>query len=108
MDNPLPWMRAANVVALPSLYEGLPTVLIEALTVGTPCVATNCPTGPQQIAKSGGALYLVDNASPIGFANGIQDALDTKTQAASFDATPFTFKTAAQGMLSILNSRTIG
>ena len=60
-------MRAANVVALPLFVRGLPTVLIEALTVGTPCVATNCPTGPQQIAKSGGALYLVDNASPVEF-----------------------------------------
>lgn len=108
LDNPLPWMKAADIVALPSLYEGLPTVLIEALAVGTPCVATDCKTGPRQLAASGGALHLVDNASAISFANGIQQMRNNPSPTRPFDRTPYTHESAAQGVLSILNGRQTG
>lgn len=42
--DPLPAMAAARVLALPSDYEGVPGVLREALSVGTPVVAT--PSSP--------------------------------------------------------------
>ena len=49
---------------LSSAWEALPTVLIEALAVGTPVVATDCVSGPREILKDGryGALVPVGDA----------------------------------------------
>lgn len=62
VPNPLPYMRAANVLALSSVVEALPTVLIEALAVGLPIVATDCATGPREILADGKFGTLV----PVG------------------------------------------
>ena len=37
---PLEFYQAADVFLLPSLEEGLPTVLLEAMSSGLPCIAT--------------------------------------------------------------------
>jgi glycosyltransferase involved in cell wall biosynthesis len=51
--NPYAYMSRAAILALSSAWEGLPTVLIEALAVGLPVVSTNCPSGPAEILGNG-------------------------------------------------------
>ena len=46
----------------PRLWEGLGFVLIEALAVGTPAVATDCPSGPREVLHDGRYGPLV----PVG------------------------------------------
>ncbi|MEL0633396.1 glycosyltransferase [Pseudoalteromonas carrageenovora] len=61
-QNPYNWIKHAQALVLSSDFEGLPTVLIEALTVGTPVISTNCTFGPSEILTGELANYLV----PVG------------------------------------------
>ncbi len=65
--NPFRYMRRANVFVLSSRYEGLPNVLIQAMACGCPVVATNCPSGPDDILDGGkyGELVPVDDVDAM-------------------------------------------
>ncbi len=70
VDNPYNYMKRAAVFVLSSRWEGLPTVLIEALALGTLVVSTNCPSGPAEILQ-GHKEFLV----PVGDANALARAI---------------------------------
>lgn len=95
VDRPLAWMARADVVALPSRWEGLPTVLVEALAVGAPVVATDCSTGPRELLDGGrhGPLVPVDDAQAL--ARALADQLTAPRRPTDFDPTPFTVQAAA-------------
>jgi glycosyltransferase involved in cell wall biosynthesis len=75
--NPYAYMARADVFALSSIYEGLPTVLIEALAVGTTIVATDCESGPREILDRGAFGTLVPVRDPEALAEGIVAALES-------------------------------
>lgn len=53
-------IREDGIFVLSSDYEGIPNSLIEAMSVGLPCVATNCtPGGPDFLTDSGKRGLLV-------------------------------------------------
>ena len=60
--NPFAYMSKAKVFVLSSKYEGLATVLIEAMASGTPVVSTDCRSGPSEILEDGKWGRLV----PVG------------------------------------------
>lgn len=74
--NPYAYMSRADVVVLSSRWEGLPTVLIEAMACGCQLVSTDCPYGPQEILAGGkyGRLVPVDDVSAL--ADAMQQAID--------------------------------
>jgi len=71
VTNPYAFMARAAVFALSSAWEGSPNVLTEALAVGTPSVATDCPSGPREILRGGEFGRLV----PVGDAAALADAI---------------------------------
>lgn len=61
-DNPYAYMANVALFVLSSRWEGSPNVLTEAMTLGTPVVSTDCPSGPDEILHGGRIAPLV----PVG------------------------------------------
>lgn len=60
--NPYAYMARSALFVLSSRWEGSPNVLTEALALGRPVVATDCPSGPAEILQDGSVAPLV----PVG------------------------------------------
>ena len=58
--NPYPWIKNSRLLVHSSRYEGLPTVLIEALILNKIVISSNCPTGPREILDNGKYGSLVE------------------------------------------------
>ncbi len=69
-DEVLAYMAAADMIALPSLSEGFPNVLIEAMAYGLPIVCTNVD-GLPEIVREGENGFLVPPGDPEALAQKI-------------------------------------
>ena len=61
--NPFPYIKQADIFILSSQYEGLPNVLLEALTLKKLVISSDCPTGPKEILDNGkgGLSFKMNN-----------------------------------------------
>lgn len=88
-QNPFKYVARSSVFAFPSLFEAQGLVLIEAMAVGCPVVAFDCPVGPREMLApgTGGSVcgddieeaeygLLVSNGNVEVFAKAILRLLD--------------------------------
>ena len=70
-SNPFKYIKHADLFILSSTYEGLPNVLLEAITLKKFVISTNCPTGPREILINGHGGELVNVGDYKGLARKI-------------------------------------
>jgi glycosyltransferase involved in cell wall biosynthesis len=76
LDNPYACMARAAVFVLSSAWEGLPSVLVEAMACGCAVVSTDCPSGPAEILEQGRYGPLVPVRDPVALAEAIARTLE--------------------------------
>jgi glycosyltransferase involved in cell wall biosynthesis len=72
-------MASARGLLLSSRYEGSPSVLVEALALGTPVASTDCPSGPREILENGRWGRLVAVGDPGGLAEAMIEMLQNSS-----------------------------
>lgn len=71
------WLARADLFVLASRWEGSPNVLTEALALGVPAVATDCPSGPSETLAGGTYGPLLPTGDDEAMAAAMARTLDT-------------------------------
>lgn len=74
LDNPFGVLARAALLVLSSRWEGYPNVLLEAMALGVPVVATDCPHGPREILADG----VHGRLAPVGDTAALTHAMDAE------------------------------
>lgn len=64
-EDVLPWLHAADVVAVPSRYEGLALALLEAMAAARSVVASDVPGTAEALGPDSGAVVPVEDAGAL-------------------------------------------
>ncbi len=84
--NPFPTMARADVFVLPSLWEGFPNALLEAMALGKAVVAADCPWGPAELLGGGRYGILVPRGDPQALAAALDRLLSDEELRRSYGA----------------------
>jgi glycosyltransferase involved in cell wall biosynthesis len=106
VKNPYAFISRAAVFALSSRFEGLPTVLIEALACGATIVSTDCPSGPREILEAGKWGHLTAVGDVDAFADALLSALMTRSIPDASSWAPYEISRAAQSYREVLIGQT--
>jgi glycosyltransferase involved in cell wall biosynthesis len=102
--NPYACMARADLFVLSSRWEGSPNVLTEAMALGTPVVATDCPSGPSEILSGGRFGPLVPVGDWQALASAMRQVLDAPPDSDSLRGAvrEYAVETSASRYLEIL------
>lgn len=100
--NPAAELSHAACFVLSSTREGLPTALVEALAAGVPVVATNCPSGPEEILEGGKWGMLIPMNDADAMARAILASIDLGTGPGEVAVKRFVVSECASRLRAIL------
>lgn len=75
ISNPYPWMKKADLIVCSSRYEGISTVVQEALILGKPVVTTPC-TGMEELLGNS-EFGVISEDSPDGLYNSLKAMIES-------------------------------
>jgi|GEM_PF-310780 len=85
VSTPGPYLAKASAFLSTSDYEGFGRAIVDALAVGCPVVARNCPSGPSEILENGVYGVLIPfNESAEHIAETLRSLLDDAGRAESY------------------------
>jgi glycosyltransferase involved in cell wall biosynthesis len=106
VENPYPYMKNCDLFVLSSRYEGMPTVLIEALSLSNRVISSDCKTGPKEIVNLANTGRLFDVDDEISLAEAItkelKDNIRTDNKSLSEH---FSSRNSASLLIKSLNTR---
>ena len=71
VENPLSYMKQADIFVVSSAWEGFCNVIVEALYSGLKIVSTDCFSGPSEILQNGKYGELIPVGNALEFSEGI-------------------------------------
>ena len=71
-------MRQSSIFVLPSRFEGLPMVLLEAMSQGMSCIAYDCITGPGDIISNYSNGILIEDQNKASMALGLEELIENE------------------------------
>lgn len=104
--NPHAYVAKARLFVLSSDFESLANVVIEAMAVDTPVVATDCPSGPAEALGGGRYGRLVPVGDEAALLAAMRDELRTEPRRVPDDwMDQFTTRVSADRYLELLDAR---
>ncbi|MEZ6930041.1 glycosyltransferase [Aeromonas sp. S16(2024)] len=76
VSNLAPIYQMATGLLMTSYYEGMPMVLLEALSFGTPCIAFDCDSGPSELIHNGHNGFLISKRNKHQFVSRMLDVAE--------------------------------
>lgn len=106
VENPGSYMARAGAFVLSSRSEGLPTVLVEALALGTPVVSTDCRSGPREVLRDGRLGALVPIRDSQALADAVIETLARQGQPVPAEAwLPYTSEWVVDEFIALMESK---
>ena len=110
-QNPYPYLKCSDLYISSSIYEGLPNVLLEAITLKKFVISSDCPTGPKEILENGKGGILFKTGSIEDLSNKIlmfkkkKRSLIKKTNFAYYNLKKFDMKKNLNSYYEILSKK---
>jgi glycosyltransferase involved in cell wall biosynthesis len=101
-SNPYPYIKNANLYVSASGFEGLPTVLLEALELKTPVVSSDCRCGPSEILMGEFKNFLFDVGNINQMAEKMKLALVKYPDIENLDVEKFKIENICENYIKII------